>query len=262
MRPSSFENGDPQAGMNGGDPGHSRAGGANPGNQARSAAAPATSPTTERKGHDYRLRGLHLEPTAGSQAPSDITDQRKRRRRVPVLAKVALFVALAALAVLLLQAFVIQPFSVPGDAMTPTLQTGDRILVLKSGLLAGPIRAGDIIVFHPPRTLRCSVVGRQNGDLVLRVVALPGEVIRSARDTILVDGRPLRERGWYDARFGQVGTKPIPRTALGSGQYFVLADNRSDACDSRAFGPISSASVVGKGVAVVGRNGHVSFGTF
>ena len=32
--------------------------------------------------------------------------------------------------------------------MTPTLQAGDRILVLKSGLLEGPVRRGEIVVFH------------------------------------------------------------------------------------------------------------------
>ena len=52
-----------------------------------------------------------------------------------------------------------------------------------------------------------------------------------------------------------------PDPTLASGEYFVMADNRSDACDSRVFGPISKSSVVGEGIAIVGRNGHVSFGT-
>jgi type IV secretory pathway protease TraF len=41
----------------------------------------------------------------------------------------------------------------------------------------------------------------------------------------------------------------------------VMGDNRSDACDSRLFGPITKSSVVGEGIAVVGRHGHVFFGT-
>jgi signal peptidase I len=171
------------------------------------------------------------------------------------------FVAVAAVALLLLHAFVIQTYSVPGDAMAPTMQAGDRILVLKSSLLSGSIQRGDIVVFHPPKSLPCSVVGGRSGDLVLRVVALPGQVIVSAGNTIFVDGRALEEPGWYDPRFGQVGSTPIPRTTVGRGRYFVLADNRSDACDSRAFGPISRSSVVGKGIAIVGRHGHVSFST-
>ena len=132
---------------------------------------------------------------------------------------------------------------------------------LKSGLLRGPVRSGEIVVFRPPQSLPCTVVGGRGGDLVLRVVALPGETIWSVGDTIFVDGRPLSEQGWYNPRFGQVGSTPIRSTTLAPDQYFVLADNRSDACDSRAFGPISKSSVVGEGIAIVGRHGHVFFGT-
>lgn len=209
---------------------------------------------------DHRLRGLHAEPSEAVPAAPSPTDQ-PQHRRGPLLAKAAVFLALAALVVLLLRAFVIQPFAVPEDAMSPTLQPGDRILVLKLGLLEGPIHSGQIMVFHAPQSLPCTVVGGRGGDLVRRVVALPGDTIWSVGDTIFVDGRPLGERGWYNPRFGQVGSTPIRSTRLGPGQYFVLADNRADTCDSRVFGPISKSSLVGEGIAIVGRHGHVSFGS-
>jgi signal peptidase I len=200
-------------------------------------------------------------PTDDVPATSGRTDRPRRHRHRAFLAKLAVIVAVAALAVVLVQAFVVQPFTVPGDAMAPTVQPGDRILVLKWGLLEGSIRRGEIVVFHPPRALPCTVVGGRAGDLALRVVALPGEVIRSVGDTVLVDGRPLRNRTWYDPRFGQVGATPISSTTLAPGKYFVMADNRSDACDSRLFGPISKSSIVGEGIAIIARHGHVFFGT-
>jgi signal peptidase I len=229
-------------------------------NGAAGPAAGARQATTVRSPQelDYRLRGLHAEPTADVPVPPDRADQ--HRSRGPVVAKVAAFLVLAGLAVLLLQAFVIQPFAVPGNAMSPTLQAGDRILVLKSGLLQGPIRSGEIVVFRASRSLPCTVVGGRASDLVLRVVALPGDTIWSVGDAIFIDGRPLSERGWYNPRYGQVGSTPIRSTTLSSGEYFVMADNRSDACDSRAFGPIPKSSVVGEGIAIVGRHGHVFFG--
>ena len=196
-------------------------------------------------------------PTDDVAATSGRTDRPRQHRHRAALAKLAVFVAVAALAVVLLQAFVLQPFTVPGDAMAPTVQAGDRILVLKWGLLESPIRRGEIVVFRPPRALPCTVVGGRGGDLVLRVMAMPGEVIRSVGDTVLVDGRPLLNRAWYDPRFGQVGATPVRPTTLAPGQYFVMADNRSDACDSRLFGPISKSSVVGEGIAIVARSGHV-----
>jgi signal peptidase I len=230
------------------------------GRHARSEGAARATAVRLPQELDYRLRGLRTEPTDDVPAPPSPMDHQQRRRS-PLLVKAAVFVALAALAVLLLQAFVIQPFAVPANAMSPTLQAGDRILVLKSGLLEGPIRSGEIVVFHAPRSLPCTVVGGRGGDLVLRIVALPGEVIWSVGDTILVDGQPLPEKGWYDPRFGPVGSTPIRSTTLAPGQYFVMADNRSDACDSRIFGPISKSSIVGEGIAIVGRHGHVFFGT-
>jgi signal peptidase I len=251
--------------LNGGDPEHPaahpvREAGAASGRRGRGKAGPAMNQRTGQALDDWRLRSLRTGPGGDVSVVSPRTDHRHRYQR-PLLATAAVFVAVAALAVVLMQAFVIQPYAVGGDAMTPTLQGGDRILVLKSGLLRGTISSGDIVVVHPAKTLPCSVAEGSSGDLVLRVAAVPGDVISSVGDRILVDGRPLRERGRYDPRFGEVGSTPIRKTTLTAGRYFALADNRSNACDSRTFGPISDSSIAGKGIAVVGRAGHVSFGT-
>jgi len=207
---------------------------------------------------DYRLRGLSADPADYvATAPTRPGRRRRPRRNGPLVAKAAVLLALAGLVAWLLQAFVAQPFSVPGKAMSPTVQAGDRILVVKPGLLEGPIHSGEIVVFRSPQFLPCSVGGGSGGGLVLRVVALPGQTIWSIGNTVFVDGRPLAERGWYSPRSGPVGSRPIPNTRLTGNQYYVMADNRSDACDSRVFGPISKSSIVGVGTAIVVRHGHV-----
>lgn len=228
------------------------------GRHTRGATIPRTATVRSPEEIDYRLRGLSLNPADYVPTAPTRPDRRRRRpRRLgPLLAKVAVLVTVAALATWLLQAFVARPFSVPGKAMAPTLQPGDRLLVANSRPLTGPIRTGQIVVFHPPRFLPCTV-GGGDGDLVLRVVALPGQTIWSIDNTIFVDGRPLRERGWFDSRSGQIGSRPIHSTTLGPNQYFVLGDNRSHACDSRVFGPISTSSIVGRAIAIVVRGGHV-----
>jgi signal peptidase I len=209
---------------------------------------------------DYRLRGLSTDPADYvSAAPVRPERQRRPRRHGPILAKAAALLVVAALAGWLLPAFVVQSFSVPGGAMSPTLQAGDRILVAKSGLLEGPIQAGQIVVFRPPKFLPCTVVGG-GGDLVLRVVARPGQTIWSIDNTIFVDGRPLSEKGWYAPRSGPLGSRPIASTALARNQYYVLGDDRAGACDSRVFGPIAASSIVGEAIATVVRHGHVSLG--
>jgi signal peptidase I len=209
---------------------------------------------------DWRLQSLSTEPGHHHvPAPPDGTDRPRWRRRHPFLVGTAVFIAVVALAALLLQAFVVQPFAVPGQMMAPAIQAGDRILVVKLGLLEDPIRTGEVVVLRSPRSAACTAAGGDGADLVLRVVALPGQTIWSLGNAIVVDGRPLRERGWYDPRSGQVGPTPVPATTLARNQYFVMGDNRAQACDSRAFGPISKSSIVGEGIAIVVRHGHVFF---
>jgi signal peptidase I len=211
---------------------------------------------------DYRLRGLVIDETIPAPVPPPRPERppRIRQRHVPIMVEVAALAAVALLAVWLLQAFVVQPYAVPGATMAPAIQAGDRILIVKAGPLIGPIHSGEVVVLRPPKSLSCAVAGGGGvGDLVLRVVAMPGQTIWSVGNTIFVGGRPLHERGWYDPRFGQVGSTPVPSTSLGQNQYFVMGDNRSLACDSRAFGPISRSAIVGRGVAIVVRRGHVFF---
>ena len=229
MSQSSSDNGDPPALGEGGHPdypeGRPFSGGAvGTGGYAHGAAAPRTTVVPSAQELDYRRRSLRSQATDDVPAPPGRTDHRQQRRLAPLLAKVAVFVAVAAFAVLFLRAFVVQPFAVPGDAMAPTLQAGDRILVLKSGLLEGPIHSGEIVVFHPRHSLPCAVAGGRDGDLVLRVVALPGEVIRSVGNTILLDGRPLRERGLVrpPLRPGRLGSQSAAPRRPGS----VLRDGR------------------------------------
>ncbi len=161
----------------------------------------------------------------------------------------------AVLLAVLLRLTLIAPFTVPSSAMAPTLQAGDRILVLRSSFLTGSIGRGDIIVFHRPAHLPCQTSG-SGQYLVQRVIGLPGETIWSDHQTIYVDGKRIAERGWYDPAHGAVSSVQVPRTTIPKGDYFVLADNRSNSCDSRSFGAIPGTSALGKVVAVIARNGN------
>lgn len=219
---------------------------------------------------DYRLRGLEfgaesehvaraVEPPARRPLRSPNL-RRKRRRRL--VAEFALVIIVAMLAATLVRASVVQSFSVPSAAMVPTLQSGDRILVVKARLLSGPITRGDIVVFRRPSRLHCNTGGKDVQDVVQRVVGLPGETIWSAGATIYIDGQPLAEAGWYSKSSGPIGSMPIRRTQIPAGGYFVMGDNRSNTCDSRLFGTIPASSIVGTVVAVVLRNGHLDIHFF
>ena len=67
----------------------------------------------------------------------------------------------------------------------------------------------------------------------------------------------LSGSGLATASADEVGPTAIVRTIIPSGSYYVLGDNRTDPCDSRAFGPIPGSSLVGKVVATTARDGHL-----
>ena len=118
---------------------------------------------------------------------------KKRAWRRQVLEWVAV-VVIAVLVAGGLRAFVVQSFYVPTGSMLPTLQIGDRIVVVKIGYT---IHRGDIVVFRRPP----ADTDTADADLVKRVIGLPGETISSMRGTVLIDGRPLAEP-WLPALTG------------------------------------------------------------
>ena len=138
-----------------------------------------------------------------------------------------------------LRAFVVQTFYVPTGSMLPTLQLGDRIVVVKIGYT---IHRGDIVVFRRPP----ADTDTADDDLVKRVIGLPGETISSMRGTVLIDGRPLAEP-WLPTLTGSCAeaAQNIATTRIPPGHYFMMGDNRGVSDDSRFWGPIPASWIIG-----------------
>ena len=91
----------------------------------------------------------------------------------------------------LVRTYVFQTFWIPSSSMVPTLGVYDRILVQKAFFSWHDVREGDIVVFSHPPLDDCP--GPQNGDLVKRVIALPGQTIYSSGNNVYVNGHLLSE---------------------------------------------------------------------
>jgi signal peptidase I len=148
------------------------------------------------------------------------------------------------------RAYAVQAFTVPSGSMEPTLQIGDRIVVDK---LSSTIRRGDIVVFR-----------RAPGDhdteypvLVKRVIGLPGETISQTGSAIEINGKPLAQP-WLPRMTGDCADPsiPVPTTRIPAGAYFVMGDCRGDSDDSRYWGTVPAANIIGKVSAVVWRHNH------
>jgi signal peptidase I len=182
------------------------------------------------------------------------------------------------LIVLLLRSFLVEPFRIPSGSMMPTLLVGDFILVNKFTygirlpvvntkiVELGEPQRGDIVVFRFPKD--------PTVDYIKRVVGVPGDRIGYFHKQIYINGEPVKQTplGMYEGA-GQVEgshggellmsedlsgvthdiliTRPAPALKEGEfqvppGQYFVMGDNRDNSNDSRFWGFVPEANLVGK----------------
>jgi signal peptidase I len=197
--------------------------------------------------------------TGPAEASPQRPRQRKRLRRK--LVETAVIIVVAVLLAGLVRTFAFQTFWVPSASMTPTLGVYDRILVQKAFFTWHDVHEGDIVVFSHPPLDQCP--GPQEGDLVKRVIALPGQTIYSSGNSIYVNGRLLAEP--YLPRYDPLGP-PIASSQhpyrVPPGEFYLLGDNRSDSCDSRYWGPIEGSTIIGKVVLVWWHDSHPVFRKF
>jgi signal peptidase I len=155
---------------------------------------------------------------------------------------------------LLLKAFVVQPYRIPSQSMEDTLLPGDRVLVNKLIYHFRGIDRGDIIVFSgqgswgnlegapdtPPSNPVVRVVDDVLSDIGLyssqtfyikRVIGLPGDHVACCTDgRVTVNGVPLDETSYLFP-----GSSSAPKTfsvTVPAGRLWVMGDNREDSDDS------------------------------
>lgn len=135
--------------------------------------------------------------------------------------------------------FSVRIAAVTGRSMEPDLHEGSRIFIDKLTPRMLGIGRGDVIVFKNPKDAGITEVKR--------VIGLPGELVLIEGGTISVTppgGRIIEfPRGTYVGGNGQVGDF---RVQLGPQEYFVLGDNRPMSADSREFGAVRPADILGR----------------
>jgi signal peptidase I len=168
--------------------------------------------------------------------------------------------------------FIVQAFQIPSPSMENTLLVGDYLLVNKLCYGGGglgdyvmpyrQVRRGDIVVFHYP------VDPVQH--FVKRVVGVPGDRVRMVNKQVLVNGVPLKEPYAHFSRPADdlfrdnfprldVLSGPTPewwvqlrklvedgQLIVPEGHYFVMGDNRDNSYDSRYWGFVPQANIIGR----------------
>lgn len=148
------------------------------------------------------------------------------------------------LAVVLSFTFVIRLIGVDGHSMVPTLQDGDRLMVLNS-MLCGEYGQGDIVVLRKDSFMPSPVVKR--------VIATGGQLvdIDFSTGSVFVDGELLQEEYINELTYKNDGTEfPL---LVPEGSIFVMGDNRNHSNDSRdaRLGTVDTRYVIGRAVFLI-----------
>lgn len=179
---------------------------------------------TDRSGEDERPSG------AGRHAG------RPRRRG---FSSRRMWTALAVLVVILVpvRLWVAEPLHIVTGSMTPTLVPGEHVLAWKLGAPWHTWSRGEVVAFDHDGQL-----------LVKRVVAVGGDRVGISDGRLVVNGHRVDEPYADPQRIDSVYFGPV---TVPAGSVFVLGDNRRNSRDSRAFGPVRTADVRGRVLAVL-----------
>ncbi|SNX64321.1 signal peptidase I [Streptomyces sp. TLI_55] len=170
-----------------------------------------------------------------SEEISDTEGQEERSRfALPVRitewlpgGRITLTALLCLLFLLLLNAFVVQPFQIPSGSMENGLRIGDRVLVNKLAYRFGAEpRRGDVVVFDGSGYFG-------DADYIKRVVGVGGDhvVCCDQKGRIEVNGRSVDESTFL---YPGDSSSTVPfDVVVPDGTLFVLGDHRSRSSDSR-----------------------------
>lgn len=148
-------------------------------------------------------------------------------------------ILVAVVTVFLIRHFLVQPFLVSGASMEPNFSSGDYLLIDEITYRFREPQRGEVAVFRYP--------GDESTFYIKRIIGLPGERIMIENNQIVIFNKD------YPAGFvlKEDYLPPTTRTSgkkeiiLKENEYFVLGDNRSFSFDSRSWGNLQRAEIVG-----------------
>lgn len=147
---------------------------------------------------------------------------------------------IAALIILPIRLFVIQPFYVKGQSMEPNFHDNEYLIIDKLSPRFRAYERGEVVVLRFPRP--------QAPYLIKRIVGLPGERVVLFGDTIRIfnsqhpKGMQLNESDYTPRHMPNQHIDQI----LADDEYFILGDNRPNSIGSQTFGPIKGGQIVGR----------------
>lgn len=182
------------------------------------------------------------------------TDKKKEETlplRSRILREVVAWLWVAA-AFLLINGTLGQARVIPSGSMEDTLLIGDHLIMSRLGYDAGvPFTAWHVPLWRSPRRQQIVIFRPPSDpsapDYVKRVIGLPGDAVEIKAGAVWVNGQKLREP-YLDKPmdpFEHDGPYRVPEHS-----YFVMGDNRANSSDSRYWGFVPRAAIIGTPVMI------------
>ncbi|MDH5326494.1 MAG: signal peptidase I [Gammaproteobacteria bacterium] len=209
--------------------------------------------------------------------PDETLDEaRERVSKEPILVEYSRSLFPVILIVLVLRSFLVEPFRIPSGSMMPTLLAGDFILVNKFAygirlpvldtkiIDVGSPQRGDVAVFRYPED--------PSIDYIKRIIGLPGDRVEYRDKVVYINGEEMPQSGntvylgvgqgvaMSGAKMTTEQLDTLSHSVLinhhrpaddltftvPENSYFVLGDNRDNSKDSRYWGTVPEANLVGR----------------
>lgn len=148
-------------------------------------------------------------------------------------------VLIAVITVVVVRNFLIQPFLVSGASMEPNFKSGDYLLVDEITYRFREPQRGEVIVFRYP--------GNESTYYIKRIIGLPGERISIKNGEIAVYSGDYSKKTILEEYYlpSDIKTSNDKEIVIGNSEYFVLGDNRQYSFDSRNWGNLQKAEIIG-----------------
>lgn len=155
---------------------------------------------------------------------------------------------ISAVIVIPFRLYVAQPFIVDGLSMYPTFDNGKYLIIDELTYHFEAPERGSVLVFKYPYDT--------SKYFIKRVIGLPGETVRvkngkvsimskdSTVETVLDE--PYVELFCDDTKSKENGCVSNVTETMDEGEYFVMGDNRFQSADSRMWGVVPTADIVGR----------------
>jgi len=130
---------------------------------------------------------------------------------------------------------VVTAVEVKGSSMSPTLLSGDRLLLNRFAYLHREPERGELVVLRDPQTAEL---------VIKRIVGLPLESVQMQGHSAHVNGRKVFEP--YASNSARADHSQLGASVhIPAKHFFVLGDNRGNSTDSRVFGPVPRENILG-----------------